>query len=116
MATSAEDWKGVSTALTADVLDKLGHRNQSMGLLVRPMVTLDLTTPSSCTMAGRAVTIDCVAHDGTSTPDPYGQLFAGSASMTPQSMHQSPFYGLNSISGNRLHSGGAQGPKGGRVY
>ena len=39
----------------------------------------------------------------------YGQLFAGSATMTPQSlMHQpSPFFGLNSGSGVRLHSGTA---------
>ncbi|MDP6019622.1 MAG: hypothetical protein QGI32_26350, partial [Candidatus Latescibacteria bacterium] len=62
-----EEWKPIYTALAADIMDQLGHRDQAMEHTIRP-------TRDDAWFAGPAVTLDAYARDEP-LPDPYGKIF-----------------------------------------
>jgi 4-hydroxy-4-methyl-2-oxoglutarate aldolase len=63
-----EEWKPLYTALLADVMDALGHRDQIMEHTVRPATT-------DSWFAGPAVTLNGFEAN-EAPPDPYGVIFA----------------------------------------
>ncbi len=70
-----DEWKPIYTALVADIMDQMGHRNQSMDRDVRPI------HPDNW-FAGPAVTLDAVPCI-ESKPDPYAKIFVAYERMSP---------------------------------
>ena len=62
------EWRPIYTALAADIMDAMGHREQPLDHPVRP-------SPNSTSFGGPAVTLDAYQHDEPH-PDPYGKIFA----------------------------------------
>ena len=70
-----DDWKPIYTALAADIMDQMGHRDQAMDSGIRPAL------PES-SFAGPAVTLNAVA-DSSPSDDPYGKIFEAYELMSP---------------------------------
>ena len=70
-----DDWKPIYTALAADIMDQMGHRDQTMDSGIRPAL------PESG-FAGPAVTLNAVA-DSRPSDDPYGKIFEAYELMSP---------------------------------
>jgi regulator of RNase E activity RraA len=70
-----DDWKLIYTALAADIMDQMGHRDQTMDSGIRPAL------PESG-FAGPAVTLNAVA-DSRPSDDPYGKIFEAYELMSP---------------------------------
>ena len=62
-----EEWKPVFTALACDIMDQMGHREQTMDSGVRP-------AQEGQQIIGRALTLDAQAST-EQVDDPYGQIF-----------------------------------------
>ena len=70
-----DDWKPIYTALAADIMDQMGHRDQAMDSGIRPAL------PES-SFAGPAVTLNAVT-DSSPSDDPYGKIFEAYELMSP---------------------------------
>jgi 4-hydroxy-4-methyl-2-oxoglutarate aldolase len=70
-----EEWKPIYTALAADVMDQMGHRDQAMEHTIRP-------SQSTTAFAGPAVTLNSYENHEP-VEDPYGQIFAAYEQMQP---------------------------------
>ena len=70
-----EEWKPIYTALAADIMDQLGHRDQAMEHTIRP-------ARADTWFAGPAVTLDAYQRDEP-IPDPYGKIFEAYNLMKP---------------------------------
>ena len=70
-----DDGKLIYTALAADIMDQMGHRDQTMDSGIRPAL------PESG-FAGPAVTLNAVA-DSRPSDDPYGKIFEAYELMSP---------------------------------
>lgn len=62
------EWRPIYTALAADIMDALGHREQALDYTVRPAM-------AGSAFGGPAVTLDAYQNEETH-PDPYGKIFA----------------------------------------
>lgn len=70
-----DDWKPIYTALAADIMDQMGHRDQAMDSGVRP------GRPDTW-FAGPAVTLNAVQNPHP-VDDPYGKIFEAYDGMSP---------------------------------
>lgn len=70
-----DQWKPIYTALAADIMDQMGHRDQAMDSGIRPC------QPETW-FAGPAVTIDAYENHEPSD-DPYGKIFEAYDLMNP---------------------------------
>lgn len=76
MIAMYEEWKPIYTALAADIMDQMGHKDQAMEADIRPAMD------DSC-FAGPAVTID-VYEDREPNDDPYAKIFEAYEAMTAE--------------------------------
>ena len=70
-----DEWKPIYTALAADIMDQMGHREQAMESAIRP-------SREDTWFAGSAVTLNAVANSDP-VDDPYGKIFEAYDLMSP---------------------------------